>query len=65
MDRVILFEEAQKILCRAVCAWVGIPLAKDEVRQRARQLAARVDAFGAPAPGTGADDKPGRTRKNG
>ncbi len=24
MDRVILFEEAQKILCRAVCAWVGI-----------------------------------------
>jgi len=45
-QQIKLFEEAQTILCGAVCAWAGIPLAKEEVAQRAGDLTALVDAFG-------------------
>lgn len=43
---VVLFEEAQQILLRAVCEWAGIPLKEEEVRFRTDELAARVDSFG-------------------
>lgn len=48
--QVILFREAQDILCRAACAWTGIPLKEEEVRARARDMGAMVDGFGAIGP---------------
>ena len=50
LDEVILFKEAQDILCRAACAWAGVPLPNNKVRKRARDLGWMVDAFGAVGP---------------
>jgi fatty-acid peroxygenase len=50
MDRVVLHDEAQEILCRAVCEWAGVPLAESEARQRAREFAAMIDGAGAVGP---------------
>ena len=47
---VVLFEEAQQILLRAICEWTGIPLKEEEVRFRTEELAARIDSFGAAGP---------------
>ena len=49
-DHVMLFKEAQNVFCRAACAWVGVPLPEDQVRERARNLGSLVDAFGAVGP---------------
>lgn len=48
--RVILFEEAQQILCRMACQWAGVPLQESEVEERAHDFGALVDAFGAVGP---------------
>ncbi|GAB2776302.1 fatty-acid peroxygenase [Hymenobacter luteus] len=50
MDRVVLFREAQEILCRAACAWAEVPLAEEEVSQRARDFGDMVDGFGGVGP---------------
>ncbi|PLS17993.1 cytochrome P450 [Bacillus sp. M6-12] len=50
MERVVLFDEAQEILCRVACEWAGVPLKEGEVKQRARDFGAMVDAFGAVGP---------------
>lgn len=50
MDRLILYEEVQELLCRAACGWAGVPLEESEVRQRANDFGAMVDAFGAAGP---------------
>ncbi len=44
---IVLFQQAQEILCRSACAWAGVPLNERDVRRRTRDLAAMVDAFGA------------------
>ncbi|WP_375438080.1 cytochrome P450 [uncultured Hymenobacter sp.] len=49
-DEVVLFREAQQILCRAACTWAGVPLAEDEVGLRARDFGAMVDGFGGVGP---------------
>ncbi|UYZ65138.1 cytochrome P450 [Hymenobacter weizhouensis] len=43
----MLFPEVQDILCRAACAWCQVPLREAEVRRRAADFGAMVDAFGA------------------
>ena len=50
MDQLVLFHELHEILCRAVCAWGGVPLAEAEVGQRTREFAAMIDAAGAVGP---------------
>ncbi|MDY6782508.1 MAG: cytochrome P450 [Cyanobacteriota bacterium] len=50
MDKVVLFEEAQTVLCRAVCAWTGVPLPESEVKQRTDELEAMIDGSGAVGP---------------
>ncbi|HEX8503953.1 MAG TPA: cytochrome P450 [Hymenobacter sp.] len=50
MDEVVLFPAAQDVLCRAICAWVGVPLRRDEVRKRARDFGRMIDAFGGVGP---------------
>jgi fatty-acid peroxygenase len=48
--RVVLFDEAQRLLTRAVCRWTGVPLPPAQVAARARDLGAMVDAFGGVGP---------------
>lgn len=50
MDRVVLFDEVQEMLCRAVCMWAGVPLTESEVKQRTNDLAAMADGAGAIGP---------------
>jgi len=47
---VVLFDESQRILTAAVCAWAGVPLELDDLALRARQLGDMVDAFGGVGP---------------
>ena len=47
---IVLFEEAQEVLCRAACEWAGIPLKEEEVKYRTEELAARIDSFGGVGP---------------
>lgn len=49
-DKVVLFEEAEDILCRIACHWAGVPLKESEVKERADDFSAMVDAFGAVGP---------------
>lgn len=50
IDSLILFDEVQELICRAACAWTGVPLQEAEVRNRAYDFTAMVDAFGAVGP---------------
>lgn len=50
--RIELHGEVREILCRAVCAWVGLPLTEEEVRARTRELAAMIDGAGGAGPQT-------------
>lgn len=45
MDTVVLMEEVQEILTRAICHWAGLPLKESEVKQRTEELVAMVDSF--------------------
>ncbi|MBM7694530.1 cytochrome P450 [Peribacillus deserti] len=47
MEKIILFDEIQEILCRAACQWAGVPLKESELKQTADDFGAMVDAFGA------------------
>jgi fatty-acid peroxygenase len=45
-DRVVLFDEAMRLLTRSVCTWAGVPLAESEVDLRVADFAAMIDAAG-------------------
>jgi fatty-acid peroxygenase len=47
---IAVFEEARRLLFRAVAEFAGIPIAKDEVEHRSADLMAMVDAFGGLGP---------------
>ncbi|HZU32571.1 MAG TPA: cytochrome P450, partial [Candidatus Angelobacter sp.] len=47
---VVLFDETQRILTRAMCAWTGVPLPEAEAPRRARDFSRMVDAFGGVGP---------------
>jgi fatty-acid peroxygenase len=47
---VVLFDEVERILAAAVCDWVGLAVPARELPERARDLAAMVDAFGGVGP---------------
>src|SRR3569833_3413664 len=49
-ERIVLFDEVQDILCRAVCAWVGVPLPEPDVAQRTADFAAMIEAGGKVGP---------------
>jgi fatty-acid peroxygenase len=48
--RIVLFEEAAKVLAGAVTRWAGVPLDDDEVPSLARDLTALVDGFATGGP---------------
>ena len=47
---VVLLDEVQEILCEAVCAWSGVPLRGQELRQRTREFSAMVSGAGSVGP---------------
>lgn len=49
-DQVVLLNAAQKVLCRSVCAWAGVPLLESEVDQRTQDIAAMIDGSGGIGP---------------
>lgn len=49
-EKIVLFDEAKEILCRIACHWAGVPLPESEVKKRADDFSAMVDAFGAVGP---------------
>lgn len=60
MERLVLFDETRDILCKAVCEWSGVPLAREDVEKRAKDLSTMVDGFG----GVGVRNWEGRTARN-
>ncbi|MFC4023415.1 cytochrome P450 [Oceanobacillus longus] len=50
MDAVVLFEEAEEIMCRIACSWAGVPLWAKDLELRTMDLSAMIDAFGAVGP---------------
>lgn len=50
MEAVILYEEAQEIMCRAACQWVGVPLQEDKVKWVTKNLGAMFKYAGAIGP---------------
>lgn len=50
MDEVVLHDEVQQILCRAVCRWAGIALEEGEAAERTREFHAMIDGAGSVGP---------------
>ncbi|GER67137.1 fatty-acid peroxygenase [Weizmannia acidilactici] len=48
--RIVLFDEAKNLLCRAACRWAGVPLREEETGKRAQEFMDMVYAFGAVGP---------------
>ena len=48
--RVVLHDEAVRVLAASVAEWAGLPLPRGEAERRGRQLATIVDGFGKPGP---------------
>ncbi|WP_249869476.1 cytochrome P450 [Oceanobacillus saliphilus] len=49
-DTIILFDEAEEIMCRVACQWAGVPLWAKDLEIRTKDLSAMIDAFGAVGP---------------
>ena len=49
-DGVVLLDEVQEVLCRAVCAWAGVPLDEDDVAERTCEFRAMIDGAGTIGP---------------
>lgn len=48
--RVVVHEQAQEVLCRAVCSWAGVPLPEEDAPRRTRELGAMIDGAGSVGP---------------
>lgn len=49
-DRIVLFDEANQVLCAAVCDWSGVPLSEADLSSKTQDLAAMIDGSGAVGP---------------
>lgn len=49
-ERIVLLEEAQQMICRAVCAWAEVPLDGADVARRSEELTAMIEGAGAVGP---------------
>ncbi|MFS0726307.1 cytochrome P450 [Paenibacillus sp. 1P07SE] len=50
MDKVILYEEVQEIMCRTACQWAGVPVREDEVKKLTNDLEAMFESAAAIGP---------------
>lgn len=48
--RLVLLQEAQAVLCRAACAWAGVPLSIEEEVLRTAEFSSMIDGAGAVGP---------------
>ena len=46
MPQLVLQQEAELVLCRAVCSWAGVPLDAAQSQRRAGEFAAMIDGAG-------------------
>ncbi len=46
MDEVVIYDQLQEVLSHAACEWAGIPVSKDDMPLRTRQLTALFDHAG-------------------
>lgn len=46
MDKVVLLPELEKIICAAVCQWIGIKLTAEETASRSKEIGAMIDGAG-------------------
>ena len=60
MDKVILYEEAQEIMCRTACQWAGVPVTEDEIKKLTNYLEAMYESPAALGP----DHWKGRNARN-
>lgn len=49
-DRVVLHAQVRELLCRAACAWAGVPLDESEVERRTHNLGELIDSPAAVGP---------------
>ena len=47
---IVLYPEAEEVLCRAACCWAGLPFEEQDIAPLARDLSAMIDAFGGVGP---------------
>ncbi len=47
---IVLFPEVERLLCRAVCDWAGVPLPAGQLDRRTRELSAMIDGAGGVGP---------------
>lgn len=47
-DEIVLYDEAARMLCEAVCGWAGVPLPDDQIARPTDDLVALFDPFAAP-----------------
>ncbi len=45
-DQAVLFNEAEKLIFESVCEWAGIPLNKNEVNSRTKDVGAMIEGAG-------------------
>ncbi|KAB7709090.1 cytochrome P450 [Bacillus aerolatus] len=50
MDKVILYEEVQEIMCRTACQWAGVTIQEDEVKRLTKDLGAMFESAAAIGP---------------
>ncbi|KLA35390.1 hypothetical protein B4080_3303 [Bacillus cereus] len=50
MDQVILYEEAQEIMCRTASQWVGLPVQEEEIKKLTKDLASMFESVTAVGP---------------
>lgn len=50
MEKVVLFDQAKHLLCKAACEWAGVSLPETEIPAFAEDLTAMVDGFGGVGP---------------
>lgn len=48
--RIVLFDETCEVLTRIACAWAGVPLTEDEVKQHTREFSAMIEGSGTLGP---------------
>jgi fatty-acid peroxygenase len=49
-EPLVLFDEASRVITRAMCRWAGVPLSDADSPEVARDLVAMVDGFATPGP---------------
>lgn len=49
-SNILLFDEASTLFFQVACRWAGVPLGGSEVKKRAMEMSAMIDAFGGVGP---------------